>query len=234
VVGAVLFIANWRLLPETLHREQRQPFNARNLLRGYGQLGSSEPFVLLCLASGVPFNGMFLYVLSSPVFLGDLLGLAPSQFFWFFLVTVSQIMLGAWISGRMAGRMRRKRQIRWGFVVMFVAGVGNLLANLVFTATIGWVLIPLGLFALGWAMMVPAVTLMVLDLFPERRGMASSLQAVIGSVANGIVAGVVAPLVMHSTVLLAATSLAMLGIGLVAWLVLRWRWPATVNARESA
>ena len=47
--------------------------------------------------------------------------------------------------------------------------------------------------------MVPVVTLLVLDLVPERRGMASSLQAFVGSTANGLVAGVVAPLVMHST-----------------------------------
>jgi MFS transporter, DHA1 family, multidrug resistance protein len=53
---------------------------------------------------------------------------------------------------------------------------------------------------------------------PERRGMASSLQACIGSVANGLVAGVVAPLVMHSTVWLAATSLLMMSVGVLAWI----------------
>ena len=62
---------------------------------------------------------------------------------------------------------------------------------------------------------------MVLDLVPERRGMASSLQAFIGSTANGLVAGVVAPLVMHSAVALAATSLAMMSIGVIAWLVVK-------------
>jgi DHA1 family bicyclomycin/chloramphenicol resistance-like MFS transporter len=62
------------------------------------------------------------------------------------------------------------------------------------------------------------VTLMVLDLVPERRGMASSLQAVVGSTANGLVAGAIAPLVMHSALALAATSLAMLSIGVGSWL----------------
>jgi len=47
--------------------------------------------------------------------------------------------------------------------------------------------------------------------------MASSLQACVGALANGIVAGVVAPLVMHSPVALAAMSLLMMCIGLVAW-----------------
>ena len=38
------------------------------------------------------------------------------------------------------------------------------------------------------------VTLLVLDQAPDRRGMASSLQACVGSLANGLVAGLVAQL----------------------------------------
>ena len=89
-----------------------------------------------------------------------------------------------------------------------------------------WALLPIAIFAFGWALMVPVVTLMVLDLVPERRGMASSLQAFVGSAANGLVAGVIAPLVMHSTVALAATSLAMMSIGVVAWLWVKPHLPA--------
>lgn len=66
--------------------------------------------------------------------------------------------------------------------------------------------------------MVPVVTLMVLDLAPDRRGMASSLQAFIGSAANGLVAGVISPLVMHSTIALALASVLMLSVGLIAWI----------------
>jgi DHA1 family bicyclomycin/chloramphenicol resistance-like MFS transporter len=48
--------------------------------------------------------------------------------------------------------------------------------------------------------------------------MASSVQACVGSLANAGVAGVIAPLVMHSTVALALTSIGMMGVGVVAWL----------------
>jgi DHA1 family bicyclomycin/chloramphenicol resistance-like MFS transporter len=116
---------------------------------------------------------------------------------------------------------------------MLSASVVNVVANALATAHVGWALIPIGLFAFGWSLMVPAITLMALDLFPERRGMASSLQAVIGSVANGIVAGVIAPLLMHSTLWLAFGSLAMMLVGLGAWLALRAGWRETINAREN-
>ncbi|GKS74338.1 multidrug effflux MFS transporter [Acidovorax sp. SUPP950] len=224
-VGATLWLANYRLLPETLHAEQRQPFNARHLLRGYWELGSSPRFLLLALASGVPFNGMFLYVLAAPAFLGDHLGLAPTHFFWFFVLTISGIMGGAWLSGRLAGRIAPKRQIRHGFLIMFSMSILNLLANWLFKAHVSWALLPIAVFAFGWALMVPVVTLLVLDLHPERRGMASSLQAFVGSSANGLVAGVVAPLVMHSTLWLAGASLGMMCVGLGAWVYLHHRWP---------
>ena len=224
-VGVVLWSINFRWLPETLHVTQRQPFNARHLMRGYWQLGSSPRFLLLALASGVPFNGMFLYVLAAPAFLGDLLALEPGQFFWFFILTIAGIMAGAWLSGRLAGKIAPKRQIRHGFLIMVLVSVINLGANLLFPAHVSWSMFPIAIFAFGWALMVPVVTLLVLDLYPERRGMASSLQAFIGSTATGVVAGVIAPLVMQSAVGLAAASMLMLFVGLVAWVYLHHRWP---------
>jgi DHA1 family bicyclomycin/chloramphenicol resistance-like MFS transporter len=217
-VGVVLWWINWRYLPETLHVAQRQPFNARHLLAGYWQLGSNPRFLMLALASGIPFNGMFLYVLSAPVFLGEHLKLAPTQFFWMFLLTISGIMGGAWFSGRLAGRIKPRHQIRHGFLIMLVVSVANLAYSVALPVSAPWALIPIALYAFGWALMVPVVTLMVLDLVPERRGMASSLQAFIGSTANGLVAGVIAPLVMHSTTALAATALLLMSVGILAWL----------------
>ncbi|MEY4654462.1 MAG: hypothetical protein RI884_3043 [Pseudomonadota bacterium] len=226
-VGALLWAANFRLLPETLHRDHRQAFNVRNLMQGYWQLSSSPRFLLLALASGVPFNGLFLYVLAAPAFLGEHLALAPTQFFWFFVLSILGIMSGAWASGRLAGKIAPKRQIRHGFVIMLGVSLANVAANFIWPPHAAWSLLPMAVFAFGWALMVPVVTLLVLDLYPQRRGMASSLQAVIGSTANGIVAGAVTPLVMHSTRALALTSLAMMCVGLVAWLYLRRHWPET-------
>jgi DHA1 family bicyclomycin/chloramphenicol resistance-like MFS transporter len=106
---------------------------------------------------------------------------------------------------------------------MLVIASINLALNLLFEPAVWWALWPIAIFSFGWALMVPVVTLLVLDQAPDRRGMASSVQASIGSAANGIVAGVISPLVMHSTVSLAATSLAMLAVGIAAWIWVRPR-----------
>jgi MFS transporter, DHA1 family, multidrug resistance protein len=108
VLAAVLWLVMLRRLPESLHESERQSFHPMHLLRGYWQMGTSARFLALVLASGVPFNGMFIYVLASPAWLGDHLKLAPTQFFWFFVLSISGIMGGAWWSasrpgGRSAG-----------------------------------------------------------------------------------------------------------------------------------
>jgi len=230
-VGIVLWTLSWRLLPETLHHTQVQAFNPAHLMRGYWEMFSSPRFLALALASGVPFNGMFLYILSAPTFLGDLLHLEPTHFFFLFLFTIGGIMGGAFLSGKLAGKMAPGRQIRIGFTIMFTIAVINLALNAVFTPQAWWAIPPIGIFSFGWALMVPVVTLLVLDQAPLRRGMASSLQACIGSVANAFVAGVIAPLVMHSTFLLALASLLMSCIGLVAWFFVRRSVLAPAAAR---
>ena len=217
-LGLALLIATARWLPETLHAAARQPFEVKNLMRGYAGLLRNPTFVALVFASGVPFNGMFLYVLSAPVWLGDILKLGPTQFFWFFMLSVSGIMAGAWLSGRMAGRVKPRHQIRHGFVIMLATTLVNLVLNLTLQPHWAWALLPVAVFSFGWALMVPVVTIMALDQAPERRGMASSVQACVGSLANAGVAGVLAPLVMHSAAGLALASAGMLTIGIVAWL----------------
>jgi DHA1 family bicyclomycin/chloramphenicol resistance-like MFS transporter len=227
-LAALLLLLMWRTLPESLHPSQRQSLHPVHLLRGYWQLGASPRFLALALSSGVPFNGMFLYVLASPAWLGDHLGLAPTQFFWFFCISVGGIMLGAWLSGRLAGHVRRARQIALGWGVMVAATMLNLGCHAAgFTHPLA-AMFPVGLYSIGWALVVPVVTLILLDLVPQRRGMASSLQAFLGSLANAIVAGAVVPLVMHATGALAWASAALMAVGLVAWMAVRRHVPAAL------
>ncbi|GAB4037364.1 MAG: multidrug effflux MFS transporter [Rubrivivax sp.] len=226
-IGGALWLGVWRFLPESLHISQVQRFDVPNLMAGYRQMATSPRFMTLVLASGVPFNGMFLYVLAAPTFLGEHLKLGPTQFFWFFMATIGGIMSGAWMSGRLAGRIKPRHQVRHGFLIMLVVSVLNVTLSALLPPHPAWSIPPIALFAFGWSLMVPVVTLMVLDVVPERRGMASSMQACVGAVANGVVAGVVVPLVMHSVLALALASAAFLGVGIAAWVWVKPRLPSS-------
>lgn len=223
--------ANWWLLPESLAPERRQSIALGPLLAAYRQLVVDRRFLLLALASGVPFNAFFLYVLSAPAFLGQVLGLGPHQFFWLFVCSIAGIMIGAWLSGRLAGRVRPQTQVMIGFMLMAGVGLLNLFNQAWHAPSVLSALLPVGVLSLGWSMLMPAVTLLVLDLFPERRGMASSLQSVVSSIASALVAGLVSPLVMHSGLLLAAASLALVACGAVSWWAMTRWWPDALHFR---
>jgi DHA1 family bicyclomycin/chloramphenicol resistance-like MFS transporter len=223
LLGAALCALMWRQLPESLHLSQRQPLNVGHLLRGYWQMVASARFLALALAGSLPFNGMFLYVLSAPVWLGELLRLEPTEFYWFFGLSVAGIMSGAWMSGRLAGRIRPAAQIRLGFLIMLGISALNVGLSLVLPPHAGWALWPVAVFSFGWSVMTPSVTLLLLDLVPERRGMASSVQSFVSGVLNGLVAGVLAPLVMHSSPGLALASAALMLGGLLCWALARAR-----------
>jgi MFS transporter, DHA1 family, multidrug resistance protein len=229
-VGLLLTVINAAVLPESLPPASQQVFAVRPLMLAYGDLLKSRRFLLLVLASGIPFNGMFLYVLAAPQFLGTHLGFAPTQFWWFFMCTIGGIMGGAAWSGRVAGRMQPQNQIRRGFSIMVAASVGNLVLNAVAPQHAVFTLPFICLFSLGWAFMVPVVTILVLDENPARRGMASSLQSAISAAANALVAGLVVPLVMHSVLALALASAGFMLVGLVAWQVVRKRPQTPANS----
>jgi DHA1 family bicyclomycin/chloramphenicol resistance-like MFS transporter len=224
-VGLLLWASCAAWLPETLPLERRQSLHIGPLMRGYRELLSSARFVALVLVSVLPFNGFFLYVLSSPQWLGAHLKLEPTQFFVYFVLSIACVMAGAWVCGRLAGRVPKRRQIRWGFQIMAAMALANVALNAMFDAHVSWALVPVTLYALGWSLMTPLVTVMLLDLSPQRRGLASSLQAGIGAAINGVVAGVIAPAVMLGTRSLALAAAALFALGLLAWLWVRHQLP---------
>jgi DHA1 family bicyclomycin/chloramphenicol resistance-like MFS transporter len=223
LIGAALLVLSWRTLPESLHDGSRQSLRLGSLLRGYTGLLTQTRFLAVVLAAGISFNGMFIYVLAAPAWLGGLLGLAPTQFFWFFVLSVGGVMLGAWFSGRLAGRVTRSWQVGLGFAIMGVATLANVVLNGVLQPDVRWALIPVSVVSFGWSLTAPALTLIALDLVPERRGMASSVQSFTLGVGNALVAGVLAPLVMHAAWSLALGSAVMVVLGALCWLVVRGR-----------
>ena len=107
--------------------------------------------------------------------------------------------------------------MRWGFFIIGAASFANLVLNHLFTPHAGWAILPVATYSFGWALLTPVVTLLVLDQAPDRRGLAASVHSCLGSLANALVAGVLAPLVMHSVQGLAWAALGLMALGLLAW-----------------
>lgn len=221
VYSVLLFIYCYRNLPETLPPHKRQPFNPRHLARNYGEILRSKLFHLKSGVVALNFGGLFLFIAAAPEFLPKSLGLGASGFGWLFIPSVSGIFLGALAANRIAGKMTFERQIGIGFCFLICAAVCMTLYHSFLPPALPWTVLPMLFYTFGMSIVAPAATLMALDLFPHIRGTVASCQAFATTMMGAIVAGVIAPALSHSVLLLALGQLVFTGSALVLWLTAR-------------
>jgi DHA1 family bicyclomycin/chloramphenicol resistance-like MFS transporter len=212
-----------RSLPETLPVSQRHALRPAVLWRNYRAVLEQPRFALLALVPALNFCAFFVYISAAQSFLVGLLGVSTYGFAWLFLPMISGIMLGALMSGRLAGRLSPPRTVRIGFTVAAAGVVLNLLICAFLPPFVLWNVLPLFVFTCGSSLIMPTITLLLLDLFPTMRGMTSSLQGFVQFALGGVVAGTIAPLLAHSLTALALGMAAFTGTSFVLWLVYQHR-----------
>jgi DHA1 family bicyclomycin/chloramphenicol resistance-like MFS transporter len=198
-----LWLACWRLLPETLPPERRQPLHAGYLARSYWKVLSSPVFLFACGGLAFNFAGFFIYVMSAPVFLMRHLGVSETGFLWLFGPAMVGLMSGSWLSGRLAGKMSLRQTILRGYLVMAAAALANVVLNLWLPPALPWSVLPIFVYTFGMSLAMPCLTLLALEPFPRQRGLAASCQMFLQSGINGLVAGVLAPALWDSTLTMA-------------------------------
>ncbi|MBK8479337.1 MAG: multidrug effflux MFS transporter [Opitutaceae bacterium] len=214
---AILWWSCWRALPETLPPARRLPLHAGSLLRGYWQALRSAPFVTLVLAITLNFSALFIYIVSAPAFLLGLLHVEETEFYWLFGPITGGMLIGTWLSGRLAGRLSNRRTVALAYGFMATAALGNLTFHLWHAPALPWSILPLVVYVLGCSLSMPSLTLLALDLFPERRGLASSCQGFVQSSGNALVTALLAPLLWGTGLALSLGMLALFAGGAAAF-----------------
>jgi len=210
----------WRFLPETLAPEQRQSVRPVPMARAYWALLRDAAFMRLATVLALNFAGFFLYVLAAPVYLTEVLRLSPQAFAWLFVPAVTGTAIGALLSARLAGRLAARPTIWIGYAIMFAAVAANLAqAALMSPPRVPWATLPVMAYTIGMSLAMSPLQVMVLDRFAQRRGLVASGMAFMQSAGNALVAGLLAPVLWHSALTMAAGALALLAAGasLFAW-----------------
>lgn len=222
-----LIVTVWRALPETHPPAARLPQHPRQLARNYFAILGNTRFLRLSAAAALNFGALFLYIASAPEFVLGRLHLSEQQFGWFFVPMISGMMLGAYVSGKTAGKLAGAKLANLGFACCGAAVALNVGYNLwVEVPTVPWAVLPMSLNAFGIALAFPIITLAILDMYPHQRGGASSMQAFIGLLANAVIAGVLSPLLSGSLMHLALGAAA---FAVAAWLF--WWWETHASRR---
>jgi DHA1 family bicyclomycin/chloramphenicol resistance-like MFS transporter len=227
--AAALWLTCLAWLPETHPRERRVPLSFNELATTYRRIAADRAFLPLALAGTLNFNALFVYVASAPAFVLNLLKLDSQHFAWLFIPAISGMILGAFISGRLAGKLSASATVRLGYAIMLGASAINLATTVLLPSPrVPWSVLPIGLHAIGIGINFPTLTLLLLDRFPHHRGAVSSVQAFVSLVLSALLAGAISPMVSGSALGLAATAAGATVLGFASWRVYR-----AIETRES-
>lgn len=214
LAGFATLLVLWCLLalPETHPPQSRSRFAPRPLAATYGLMLRDRAFLRLGMAATFNFGALFLYIASAPMLILDVLQLSERQFAWLFVPAIGGMMVGAWLSGRLAGRDAAVT-LGLSYRVMAAGVLLNLLICLLLPPSLPWSVLPIMVLGTGIAIAFPSITLLILDRYPAHRGAASSLQATFTLVFNAFIAGVLAALLGHHPLGLALTGAVLIGLG---------------------
>lgn len=215
IYAALTLWAAVRFLPETMPPEKRLKLSAKNVLASYKIIFGDAEFAKLCIAIGANFSAFFLYVLSSPVFLGKHLGLSPQQYGYLFVPTVTGMIFGSFLAKYVAGKYASSKVVKLSYAWMLIIVCANLVTC--YTQPVGLVanILPIALYNIGMAMSMPILSLAALDRHPKIRGTAASGQAFIQMLLSTVSAGLIVPLVWFAPLGLAWAMAGYVAIGLL-------------------
>jgi DHA1 family bicyclomycin/chloramphenicol resistance-like MFS transporter len=117
----------------------------------------------------------------------------------------------------LAGKISSWTQVNIGFGFLVGASLFNVVYHMIWPPMLPWSVAPLFFYTFGMSLVAPPATLRVLDLFPHIRGIVASCQSAALTLLGAVVAGIIAPALDYSVLLLAAGQLTFALAGMSLW-----------------
>ena len=218
IAGVSLSVLSYVLLPETHPFERRAKLDVVGLGGTLLRIISNRTFMLYALALGTTFSAMITFIGAAPAIVLGHWHLGETQFAYLFVPLIVGIMGGAFLSGRLAGRIPGTKQIGIGYTLTLAGGVLSVMLHvLVDSPPIFPQQVLIAVVALGVQLMMPIYALRMLDMFPNVRGSAASVQSCVMLGVGAIFLGAIVPAISHSMVKLSVGALVSAFIGFLIW-----------------
>jgi DHA1 family bicyclomycin/chloramphenicol resistance-like MFS transporter len=231
-VALMVALSYLKVLPETLPPSRRTPFRWSTMAGAYRAIFRDRAFMSLSISFGFTFGGFAFFIGSAPSFIIDVLHLPETAFGWLFVPLVIGMMSGAWLATRLAHRMTSDRIIATGFVLMGFSCAGNVAYCAMAVPAVPWAVLPVMVFTFGLALVSPSMVMRILDLVPERAGMASSVLSFTQMVLFSVVTGAFVPWTLGNALKMSLGVTIGFLISAVGWYSFQRRTPS--GARKQA
>jgi DHA1 family bicyclomycin/chloramphenicol resistance-like MFS transporter len=214
--GVLALLAVLFLLPETHPPGARSPLRVGAVVRSILEVGRHPAMIRLALVTAFAMGGQFLYIAAAPIIVVDLFGLGEQDFWVLFVPIIAGMLVGAWLSGRLADKVSRTRLVDVALACALGAGLLNVVLMLIHPH-LPLAMVAPALLSCSIAIAFPVIQLEILDTFPEHRGAAASLGTLASLGFNALLAGVISPLVTASLLTVAVAAAGFVLAGFLLW-----------------
>jgi DHA1 family bicyclomycin/chloramphenicol resistance-like MFS transporter len=234
-IGALLLLAAWAMLAETLPAGQRHRGGLAATLHVFGGLVRDRPFLGYTLSGGLTFAAMATYISGSPFVLQDIHGVSPQLFSVLFAFNAVGIMLASQVSRSLVGRYGPRAMLTAGVSIGVVGGLG-VLVSVVADLGLAGLLPSLFVMVSSVGMVLPNSAALALADHPRTAGSASALLGLTQFAAGALAAPLAGVAGSHSALPMAIVMATLPLAGLACLLVLARppvAHPAPLDAREA-
>ena len=224
VCGVIFATSAWWRLPETHPQAARIPFSARNLVSTSLTVLKHPEFLLLALAASFNFCSIAVMIGAAPAIVEKHWGMSETSYGALFVPVIAGILIGAWCSGRIAGKVDLVYQVRIGIATTFAVALIRVILHLSLDTVP--IAVQQGLLCaagVGAQIAFPVMTLRMLDLFPAARGTAASAQSFVALLITAFTLGIVSAKTLAQLHWLAWASFVFTCLAATCWYLSR-RW----------
>lgn len=215
--GLLLTILMITKIDETQNLQHIQSIHPKQVGKNYWHSLQHPRFLKIVLSQGALMGGFFLYVAGSTSLIYDHLQLGEQDFWQFFVPMVSGILVGSWMIHKTSHQLPAGQLVKIAFITILVAVSANLFLQHLALINVLSVIAPIVLYAIGFSMANPGLSIAGLDCLPEKRGMASALQSLFQMGTAGLVTAFILPFVHHSLMAMALAQALLVALSISLW-----------------
>lgn len=203
----------------------------RRLAASYWQLLTSLRFITASIATGTSTGGIYTLAAVLPFVLINRAGLSPEAFGIGMVGQTGSYFVGSLVARRLIRRQGADSIVPFGMLMVALGSVLLAVFALTREPTYLSVMVPVGCYAFGISLVMPAMTTAALHPFPKTAGSASAMMGFI-QMGSGFAGGAVAALFVDPVVAMAVVIPAMGAVSIAAYAVYRLNAARTPKSAE--
>lgn len=213
VLATVSLIGSWMVIPETLPSENRNAFSLPGIIKNYGTVLTSFPYMAAACVCYFMFAGLIVFTANLSLIFIDYLAMPKEIYGWFQASVPAAFAFFSFLSVWIIGRFGTDKTKHTG-VIVTLAGASLLMLTAIIQPNPYFICGAMIIFTIGITLAAPIYGMESANVYPDMRGIATGMS---NSLRHVIVAGIVGlgSYAFNGSIMPVATLIAILASGAV-------------------